>query len=77
MIRGDTNEAIEFLRALNPSGAWHLVAMQPDGKPIARTFQVYQIEQMKAWIDSHQGESNMYFHVNRLKLRRCYILSRP
>jgi predicted P-loop ATPase len=67
MIRGDTNEAIEFLRALNPSGAWHLVAMQPDGKPIARTFQVYQIEQMKAWIDSHQGESNMYFHVNRLK----------
>jgi predicted P-loop ATPase len=41
--------------------------MQPDGKPIARTFQVHKIEQMKAWIDSHQGESNMYFHVNRLK----------
>jgi len=49
-----------------PNGPWHLVAMKPDGAPIAKTFDQANFGEMSAWIDERQGVENLYFHVNPL-----------
>lgn len=63
----DTQEAVGFLRHIHPSGPFHLVAIQPDGKPAAKTFLSSETVEMELWIEEQQGEANVYFHVNRLR----------
>ena len=63
----DVAEAIRFLCALQPNGPWNLVAIPPDGKPIAKTFAVTESDNVAAWIQAYQGKANIYFHPNKLK----------
>ena len=60
-------EAVRLLRALQPDGPWNLVAIPPDGKPVAKTFAATESEKVVAWVNSYQGKANLYFHPNRLK----------
>lgn len=62
----NTAEAVAFLQAMHPDGPWHLVAMKPDGTPVAQTFDPDDLEGMSTWIDDSQGVANLYFHVNVL-----------
>lgn len=62
----DTTAAVAFLQAINPQGPWHLVAMKPDGAPLAKTFDCDEVDEMSAWIEDRQGVANLYFHVNVL-----------
>lgn len=62
----NTAEAVAFLQAMHPEGPWHLVAMKPDGAPVAQTFDPNDLDAMSAWIDDRQGLENLYFHVNVL-----------
>lgn len=62
-----TEDAIEFLRGWHPKGPWHLVAIPPDGRPVAQSFTIAERDQAYAWIERHQGTSNLYFHLNELR----------
>jgi energy-coupling factor transporter ATP-binding protein EcfA2 len=67
LLPHDTAEAIEFFTKMYPEGPFHLVAMEPDEKPVAKTFELSEVDEMAAWIDDRQGKANIYFHVNRLR----------
>jgi len=62
----NTAEAVAFLQAMHPDGPWHLVAMKPDGTPVAQTFDPDDLDAISTWIDDSQGVENLYFHVNVL-----------
>lgn len=62
----NTDEAVEFLCQMYPEMRRHLVAIPPDGRLEARTFEADEIIEMRSWIQARQGSSNLYFHVNGL-----------
>lgn len=58
-----TDLALDFLERFRPGGPWVLTAIQPDRKAIeTRTFR--ERAQAEAWIERHNGEWNLYVHVN-------------
>lgn len=60
------NEAISFLLRFHPQGPWALTAISPDKKTVrTRSFLPLQEGAAKKWIADHNGELNLYFHVNR------------
>lgn len=63
----NTPEAIDFLRRFHPDTYWVLTAIVPDGKTETRTFKPSEGEAAAAWIESHQGKRNLYFHVNPVR----------
>lgn len=60
----DTGAAVAFLQRFAPAGPWALTAIVPDGKTFTQTFRSSTLTQMREWIDAHQGQRNIYFHVN-------------
>lgn len=62
----DTAAAIDFLRSWEPDGPWLLVSIVPDGKPTGGYFMPTDEEECWDWIESRQGQENIYFHVNRV-----------
>lgn len=62
----DTDASIDFLQKFRPQGPWPLVAIDPvKGRPLfGKTFKPDQIDEAKVWINSWQGDRNLYFHVN-------------
>lgn len=61
----DTSEAVEFLRQFRPDGPWVLTCISSDKKNIeTRTFRKDAVPAMTNWIENHQGNRNLYFHVN-------------
>lgn len=64
-MKGDTAAALEFLHRWASSGPWVLTAVHPDRKGIqTRTFYPGSEQELRDWINEHQGERNVYFHVN-------------
>src|SRR5690606_33173555 len=62
-----TKDAIDFLRKWCPEGPWVLTAIVPDGKTETVTFSPDKWAKAAAWIESHQGKRNLYFHVNPVR----------
>ena len=60
----DTAAAVDFLQRFAPAGPWALTAIVPDGKTFTQIFRPAQLDSMREWIDAHQGQRNIYFHVN-------------
>jgi hypothetical protein len=60
------DEAIDFLVHMNPQAPLHLVAIPPDKKPIARTFETGDEAAARAWLAEFNNEANLYHHVNAL-----------
>ncbi len=66
-IQYDSAQAVAFLTHLHPNIPIQIVAMAPDGRPSARTFEPDQLDQMRAHIEKKQGTHNIYFSVNQLR----------
>ncbi|MCK7612356.1 VapE domain-containing protein [Roseibium sediminicola] len=64
---GDTEAAVQFLEDMFPSQPRHLVAISNKGHVEACTFQPFEDEDMREWIDERQGVDNLYLHVNGLR----------
>jgi hypothetical protein len=64
VLSSRTDDAVAFLEQFHPGGPWHLVAIK-DGTIIGQTFT--GPDAMRPWLDKRQGNSNLYFHVNRLR----------
>lgn len=63
--KGNTDEAIQFLKDFDQSGWHNLVAIDPEtGKLEGRTFGPNSWGMIRKWIDPRQGRSNLYFSVN-------------
>ena len=65
--RYDSARAVAFLTRLHPNIPVQIVAMQPDGRPAARTFEPDQLDELRAHIEKKQGTQNIYFSVNQLR----------
>jgi hypothetical protein len=61
---GDVNLAVAFLDRWEPDGPWLITAIKPDSRAI-ETRRFDDPEPMRAWLDHHQGQRNLYFSVNR------------
>jgi hypothetical protein len=62
------NDAINFLRALDETGAHNLVAIDPaTGHVTGHTFQPGHLNDAATWIDFHNGKHNLYASVNEPK----------
>ena len=66
--RHDSAEAVAFLTRLHPGIPIQILAMTPDGRPSARTFEPDQLDAMRAHIEKRQGTHNIYFSVNQLRV---------
>jgi hypothetical protein len=62
----DTAAAVSFAENFFEGEIAHFMAIAPDGKPIARSFDLLQRNEMRAWIHSQQGVRNVHFAVNPL-----------
>lgn len=61
----DTPGAVEFLQRLRPSGPWLLAAIPPEGgAPVCRSFGPDDLAGLAAWLEQHQGQRNLYYHLN-------------
>ncbi len=56
--------AVEFLRALDPSGRHNIVAIAPGRRLEGRTFEPGDWSGICAWIAARDGHSNLYYSVN-------------
>jgi hypothetical protein len=65
-IAGDLDLAVAFLDQWEPDGPWLLSAIKPDSRAI-ETQRFDDPEKMRIWLGRHQGESNIYFSVNRAR----------
>lgn len=63
---GNSDEAVEFLERMFADQRCHLVSIPLKGRLEASTFLANETDEMRAWIDAQQGETNLYFHVNGL-----------
>lgn len=64
-VRGQTNQAIDFLERLYPDGPWVLTSIETDRKGITTaTFGPATRDQAWAWVEGYNGRRNVYFSVN-------------
>lgn len=64
----NTEATVSFLDSMfGKDAVHHIVAIAPDGKPIAKSFRHNEREAMSLWIEQRQSQDNMYFSVNRLE----------
>jgi hypothetical protein len=63
VVEPNTRAALDFLQQWRASGPWVLTAIVVERGPTeTRTFT--EEEAARAWLDRHNGERNIYFHVN-------------
>ncbi|MBB3904741.1 VapE domain-containing protein [Methylobacterium brachythecii] len=60
-------KAVDFAFKQQNGDRIHLVAMPPDGRPTARTFEAAQRQEAVLWIESKQGSHNIYYSVAKLR----------
>lgn len=64
-VKPDNNAATEFLEYFAPEGPWVLTAIQTDRKGISTdTFYPGTKDNLLKFLRQHNGERNIYFHVN-------------
>ncbi len=56
-----------FLRELDPTGRHNLVAIDPDGGLVGRTFEPGSWAAIESWIRDRDGKANLYFSANEPK----------
>lgn len=62
--------SVEFLQYFHPEGPWILTAIPPNRKGIeAKVFGPKTLEEAEKWIQSWNGERNLYFSVNIPKVQ--------
>jgi len=62
----DNESAIKFLKKWKPGGPWVLTCISTDRKGInTSTFSDHNFRQMREWLEKHNGDRNIYFHVNQ------------
>jgi hypothetical protein len=65
-IETNTDAAVDLLRKRSPDGPWSLTAIPPSKQGIyTRAFAT--LEQARAFIEEHNGKSNLYFPVNPIR----------
>lgn len=65
-MQGETQKSIDFLRKFYPKGPWLLTAIQTDRKGIdTRVFGPRTETECFNWLETHNGQRNIYFSVNR------------
>lgn len=65
---GDNNEAVAFLLRWAPEGPWVLTAINVDKKGTSTdTFVPEDTSRLLKWLKQHNGQDNIYFHVNPTK----------
>ena len=57
--------AMDFLKALRPSGPWTLSAIVPDGNGEVPTCTFTDTKQVQAWVERWIGKANIYYQPNR------------
>lgn len=64
--RPNSPAALKFLKAMFPKGPWLLVSIDPEdrAKLDAATFGPNTIKELQAFLKAHNGQHNIYFHVN-------------
>lgn len=63
-MKGDNSKAVDFLQKFYPKGPYVLTYINPDKKDIGTaTFDGSQGDQMDSWLESHNGQRNVYFSV--------------
>lgn len=61
----DTPSALAFLQRLRPNGPWLLAAIPPEGgAPVCRSFAPDDLAGLAVWLNQHQGQRNLYYHLN-------------
>ena len=64
----DSSAAIDFLDRWNPEGPWVLTAINVDKRGTnTDTFVPDDRAQLQRWLKQHNGQDNIYFHVNPTK----------
>lgn len=64
----DNQKVLDFLYKLYPQGPWALTAIAPDKKFIeTRTFGPSTEEGLIDWLELHNGQRNLYFHINEVR----------
>ena len=64
-IKTDSPAAIAFLQRWALAGPWVLTAIKTDRKGIdTKTFRPDSLDALKTWLDTFNGQRNIYFHVN-------------
>jgi hypothetical protein len=66
VIKGDSDQTIDFLKKWAPQGPWVLNAIDPDRKKglVANTFGPDTEKEARAFVDHWNGIRNLYFLVN-------------
>ena len=66
-LKPKINEALDFLKGMNPNDPYHLVAIGEGIRPNTATFSNEETPAMVAWvIEQNKNKRNIYFHVNPL-----------
>ena len=60
----DLSASVSFLEQWSAKGPWVITAIEPDGKPLAKTFT--DIKKVKPWLKKYVDARNIYFQVNPL-----------
>ena len=61
----DAYFAVDSLKSFDPAGRRNLVAIVPDGKVVGRTFPPGSWEKIREFVETWNGERNIYFSVNK------------
>lgn len=62
--KGDSKDAIEFVKSYSPGYAIVLTAIIPDAGTVTETFLPKEIDKCEKWINKYQGKRNIHFTVN-------------
>lgn len=63
-----TTQAVEYLKTLDPAGPWTIVTMVPDVEGAdGKTFTSDAAQDMAHYIETYQGQANVYYAVNEIK----------
>jgi hypothetical protein len=64
-VHGDNAAAIAFLKLMHGTGPYVLTAIRPDSKAIVtKTFYLSTVPDLEAFLETHNGVSNIYFSIN-------------
>lgn len=65
MVKSNNKAAVDFLKQFSPEGPWILTCISTDRKGIeTQTFTAENEKSLLNWLKIHNGNRNIYFHIN-------------